>query len=159
MLIRFIMFDKIYDSHKYHSDKRYTDCNRKLSELRDQVELKDSYTNETLDKHSPVNLDHIISAKEIDSDASRYLAELDGAELANDHSNLTPTHQAINKSKNADTMSIFIESMDYRLANKKEKLNALKDKLNNENLSVNEKQKLEKEIRNLKFFWIKLRQH
>ena len=137
-----------YDSHEYHSDKRYTDCNRKLSELRDQGELKDSYTNETLDKHSPVNLDHIISAKEIDSDAGRYLAELDGAELANDHSNLTPTHQAINKSKNADTMSIFIESMDYRLANKKEKLNALKDKLNNENLSVNEKQKLEKEIRN-----------
>ena len=28
-----------YDSHKYHSDKRYTECHRKLSELRDQVEL------------------------------------------------------------------------------------------------------------------------
>ena len=39
------------------------------------------------------NLDHIISAKEIHDDPGRILAERDGAELANDASNLAFTHE------------------------------------------------------------------
>ncbi len=54
------------------------------------------------------NLDHIISAKEIHDDPGRILAERDGAELANDASNLAFTHESLNKSKKADSMDAFI---------------------------------------------------
>ncbi|WP_109427419.1 cobalamin adenosyltransferase [Aggregatibacter kilianii] len=137
-----------YDSHKYHTDKRYKEHNKFLSEQKDQGELVDKYTNEKFNNSSPVNLDHIISANEGHNDPGVSLAGLDPIDLVNQKSNFAPTHQAINKSKNASSMSDFVDSMNQKLANKRETLAKLQEKLKNDNLSINEQQNLEKKIKN-----------
>lgn len=137
-----------YDSHQYHGDQRYIQYNKHLSELKKQGNLTDGYTHKQFDPNNIINLDHIISANEIHNDPARILAEQNGVALANDKSNFAPTHQAINKAKNASKMSDFIESMDKRVAYKKEGLQKIKEKLKDNSLSINEKQKLENKERN-----------
>lgn len=137
-----------YDSHQYHGDQRYIQYNKHLSELKKQGNLTDGYTYKQFDPNNIINLDHIISANEIHNDPARILAEQNGVELANDKSNFAPTHQAINKAKNASKMSDFVESMDKRVAYKKEELQKIKEKLKDNSLSINEKQKLENKERN-----------
>jgi hypothetical protein len=137
-----------YDSHQYHGDQRYIQYNKHLSELKKQGNLTDGYTHKQFDPNNIINLDHIISANEIHNDPARILAEQNGVELANDKSNFAPTHQAINKAKNASKMSDFVESMDKRVAYKKEELQKIKEKLKDNSLSINEKQKLENKERN-----------
>lgn len=137
-----------YDSHQYHGDQRYIQYNKHLSELKKQGNLTDGYTHKQFDPNNIINLDHIISANEIHNDPARILAEQNGVALANDKSNFAPTHQAINKAKNASKMSDFVESMDKRVAYKKEELQKIKEKLKDNSLSINEKQKLENKERN-----------
>ncbi len=97
-----------YDTYKYHSHEKYIEINRKNSKLKDDGELSDYMTNDKIDRHERSDLDHVISAKEIDDDAGRVLVGLDGADLANVDTNLKATHQTRNRSKKADTMEKFI---------------------------------------------------
>ncbi len=88
-----------YDSHKYHSDKNYTETNRKTSKTRKESGVKDAYTGENLrDSH---DLYHIISAKEIHDNAAVYATPLDSVSLANSEDNLVPTIATVNRSKGA----------------------------------------------------------
>lgn len=137
-----------YDSRQYHGDQRYIQYNKHLSELKKQGDLTDGYTNKKFSPNDIINLDHIISANEIHNDPARILAEQDGAALANDESNFAPTHQSINKAKNASKMPDFVDSMDERVANKKEELQKIKEKIKSDNLSINERQKLESKEKN-----------
>lgn len=97
-----------YDSHHYHSHENYIATNRKGKRAHQAGTLTDAYTGEVFASDDNKNLDHIISAKEIHDDPGRILAERDGAELANDASNLAFTHESLNKSKKADSMDAFI---------------------------------------------------
>jgi hypothetical protein len=69
--------------------------------------LTDTYTGERFAANDKKNLDHIIAAHEIHNDPGRILAECDGADLANDSSNLTFTNESLNKAKKAKTMDAF----------------------------------------------------
>ena len=137
-----------YDNRQYHGDQRYIQYNKHLSELKKQGNLTDGYTHKQFSPNDIINLDHIISANEIHNDPAKILAEQNGVALANDKSNFAPTHQAINKAKNASKMSDFVDSMNKRVAYKKEELKKIKEKLKDNSLSINEKQKLESKERN-----------
>ena len=73
-----------YNSTHYHHHKNYINTNREGKKQREAGHLQDSYTGETFAANGVTNLDHIIAANEIHHDAGRILAEMDGADLAND---------------------------------------------------------------------------
>jgi phosphoenolpyruvate synthase/pyruvate phosphate dikinase len=78
--------------------------------------LTDTYTGEKFAANDKKNLDHIIAAHEIHNDPGRILAECDGADLANDSSNLTFTNESLNKAKKAKTMDAFVQTLQEQHA-------------------------------------------
>lgn len=98
-----------YDPHKYHSDKTYIEANKKGKELKEKGRLVDAYTGKKIAQNEKIDLDHIISAKEIHNDAGRILAGLDGVNLANDKTNLVHTNRSLNRSKKDKNMHEFVE--------------------------------------------------
>lgn len=98
-----------YDSRAYHSDKRYIDKNREISQQKDAGLLYDAYTGEKIARNEKSDLDHVVSAKEIHDDAGRVLAGLKGTDLANSNENLEATNPRTNRTKKADSMDDFIE--------------------------------------------------
>lgn len=90
-----------YNPDDYHGDKRYIDKNALDTKAQSEGRLEDAYTGKIF-RHKNLdsrNLDHTIAAKEIDEDAGRVLAGLDGVDLANAPTNLNPTMERFNKSK------------------------------------------------------------
>ena len=75
-------------------------------------DLHDAYRNQSMGLNEKRDLDHVISAKEIHDDRGRVLAGLDGAELANQSSNLQSTHFSINRSKKATCCDDFLNELD-----------------------------------------------
>lgn len=106
-----------YDTALYHSDKSYTKINERYSNQKKIEGVKDYLTGETLNNNSKMNLDHIVSANEIHNDRGRVLAEINGIELANKNSNLSPTNKTINQIKNIDSMNDYIKKKNERLKN------------------------------------------
>lgn len=100
-----------YDSHHYHSHEKYIANNREGKRQHEAGTLTDTYTGERFTANDKKNLDHIISAHEIHNDAGRILAGQDGANLANDATNLAFTSETLNKSKKAKTMNDFLENL------------------------------------------------
>lgn len=100
--------NEVYDSAHYHKHEKYIAINREGKRQHQEGTLTDTYTGEVFSANDIKNLDHIIAANEIHKDAGRILANLDGADLANDATNLTFTNESLNKSKKAKPMSEFI---------------------------------------------------
>lgn len=98
-----------YDSYAYHSDKRYIEKNREISQQKDMGILTDAYTGKKVARNEKSDLDHVISAKEIHDDAGRVLAGLKGTDLANSNENLQATNPHTNRTKKANSMDEFIE--------------------------------------------------
>ncbi len=107
-----------YDSKVYHDNNaayRQSKINSKRAERSGQP-MSDSYEGKpiTHNKHAPpsvkASLDHIKSAKEIHDDRGRVLAGLDGADLANDPTNLTFTNGSLNSSMRADSIPDYIKA-------------------------------------------------
>lgn len=71
--------------------------------------LIDAYTGEKVPRNGKIDLDHVISAKEIHEDHGRVLSGLSGEDLANSPENLQPTNMRTNRSKKADSMEDFLE--------------------------------------------------
>ena len=88
-------------------EESYKEHNAKLKKDRKNGTLVDAYTGQPLT--SEHNQDHVISAKEINDDPGRVLAEQDGTKLANTDSNLVGIDPSINKSKGAKSISDFIK--------------------------------------------------
>jgi hypothetical protein len=105
-----------YDSHHYHRHENYIATNRAGKKAHEAGTLTDTYTGEIFSANDKKNLDHIIAAHEIHNDAGRNLAECDGAELANDSSNLTFTNESLNKAKKAKTMDAFVKTLQEQHA-------------------------------------------
>ncbi|MGX3010716.1 hypothetical protein ACWIUD_04010 [Helicobacter sp. 23-1044] len=105
-----------YDSTHYHADKNYIAINKAQGELKEQGQLTDYMTGETLAPNAKTDLDHKVSAKTIHDDPARVLAEVDGAELANTRDNLAMTDSSLNRSKKAMTADEFIAHKERSLA-------------------------------------------
>ena len=111
----------IYDSLSYHRDPRYININRQYSEARKKGVLQDTYTGQMVSRNSRIDLDHVISAKEIHNDRGRILAGLDGRTLANCEENLKPTDRSINRSmkdKNIETYLVGVENSKIQRQNR-----------------------------------------
>lgn len=98
-----------YDSYDYHHHDSYISKNAKISEQRKNVGVQDSYTGETLSRLDKSDLDHIISAKEINDDRGRILSGLNGVDLANSDENLVPTNPHTNRQKKEKPMTEYLE--------------------------------------------------
>lgn len=98
-----------YDTRQYHQNKDYIETNRTNTNKRKSGELIDPYTGKKFPANEKHNLDHVISAYEIDNDPGRILAGVDGPSLANTPENLVPTSERLNKSKKADSVDTYIQ--------------------------------------------------
>lgn len=98
-----------YNSSSYHSHENYIKTNREAKQQKIAGTLKDEYTGKTFAKNDKINLDHVVSAKEIHDDRGRVLAGMCGEDLANSSENLKITNERTNKSKKADSMDKFID--------------------------------------------------
>lgn len=132
-----------YDSDRYHQDDGYTKANEQKSQQRQNGNLKDVYTGQTLSQNQKVDQDHVISAKEINDDPGRVLAELDGVGLANTDSNLVATDRSINRSKQAKSMAKFVAYLEKGRAKRQKDIANLKQKPESE-LTEQERKKLKK---------------
>lgn len=105
---------KKYNSEDYHKHKNYILTNNENSKLKNEGKLYDAYTGKKLGINEKVNLEHIISAKEISDDRVRVLSGLKGEDLANSPENLIPTNENLNKSKSAYSVKEFIKKNEER---------------------------------------------
>ena len=115
-------------STKYHSHKNYIDRNREGALQKDQGILDDAYTGQKIARNEKIDLDHVISAKEIQGDAGRILAGADGVELANQSTNLKHTNRSINRSKGAKNTKQFNDSLNNRRPERQERIKELSSK-------------------------------
>lgn len=109
-----------YDPSEYHSHSGYRKKNAEVSQDKKNGELTDAYSGKKVAANAKIDLDHANSAKGIHDDAGRILAEKNGADLANQSSNLYATNSTINRSKGQKPMEEFItdweKSRDKRLS-------------------------------------------
>jgi hypothetical protein len=135
-----------YDEKKsaeYHSDPRYTGRNRRMKDQKLAGNLPDAYTGKLISQNQDIDQDHVISAKEINDDPGRVLAELDGQELANSPCNLVGTDRSINRSKKAKTMSEFKDYLKSTKEKRQKELTDLKSRAEKE-LTDKERKKIKK---------------
>jgi len=110
-----------YDSHSYHSHKNYIETNRYYKKLKEDGVLIDAYTGNIFQKNEKINLDHVISAKEIHTDPGRVLSGRRGEDLANSPENLQITNEHTNKTKKADSMEKFHSRRGYEYTDNQKK--------------------------------------
>lgn len=109
-----------YDSASYHSGNNFKRTKFKTkTAYRNGQSLTDDYTGKNIGFHGHddgvssemrAELDHIISAKEIDNDRGRVLAEQSGLELADDTSNFAWTNKHLNASKRELSAKEYIQA-------------------------------------------------
>lgn len=130
-------------SAKYHSHKNYINRNREGAFQKDQGVLEDAYTGKKISRNEKIDLDHVVSAKEIQGDAGRILSGADGVELANQSTNLKHTNRSINRSKGAKTTQQFNDSLDKMRPERRERIKELSSQAT---LDDHEKKELNKLI-------------
>ena len=125
-----------YDSSMFHmEDQYYKKTKEHMIKQQKRGNLKDIYTEHTLDKNDKFDLEHIISAKEIYDDKGRVLAGISPVRLANCEDNLQATDYSINRSKSDESMNEFIDRMERSHDARISKISELKSR---ESLSDNE---------------------
>jgi hypothetical protein len=70
-----------YNSYEYHGDSQYIETNRFYSRQKKAGTLNDSYTGKKIAPNEKMDLDHVVSAKEIHDDPGRVLSGLSGVEI------------------------------------------------------------------------------
>jgi len=105
-----------YDPDPYHQDTGYKDKGREWNVARAAGELRDAYTGRPINPGEKYDRDHVVAAKTIHDDPRRALSGLDGVELANQDSNLQPTHRSINRSKGQKSTEAFIAQLAHQRA-------------------------------------------
>lgn len=130
-----------YDTRKYHRDKRYIEINRKASESKKNGTLEDAYTGKTVARNAKMDLDHVVSAKEIHNDPGRILAGLEGTDLANSEDNLKSTDRSINRSMQDKNIEDYLQKWEANRPQRQERINELKIK---DSLSDKERKELTK---------------
>ena len=101
-------------SDAYHKHSNYIAHGVSDKQQHQAGTLKDAYRQQPMaaNEIKKRDLDHTISSKNIHDDQGRVLAGLDGVELANQDSNLASTHHSINRSKNSDSINVFLARLE-----------------------------------------------
>lgn len=115
-----------YNTYQYHQDPRYIAINKKVSDSKKNGTLKDAYTGRTVAQNANIDLDHVISAKEIHDDSGRVLSGLNGTDLANCDDNLKPTDRSINRSMQDKDMEDYLQKWEADRPQRQAKINELK---------------------------------
>ena len=134
-----------YDSRKYHQDPRYIAINRKMSENKKNGTLTDAYTGKGVARNAKMDLDHVISAKEIHDDPGRILAGAKGTDLANTKDNLKPTDRSINRSMQAKDKEEYLQTWAEKGPQRQARINELQAKSSLSDKERKELNKLEKQ--------------
>lgn len=126
---------------QYDSDPNFKKVNAKVSQERKDGTLKDAYTGKTVQRNADMELDHVISTKEIHEDRGRILSGIDGRDLANSEENLKATDHSINESMKDKSIDEYIEWLDRTAEKRNSRIKELKEK---DKLSDKEKAELHK---------------
>ncbi len=125
-----------YRSDEYYKSKGAQAKNKKIVGA-----LIDDYSGEKLSRNAKVDVEHVMSIKEIHEDSGRVLAEIDGLHLANSDENLRVTDRSINRSKNDKTVDEYCKWLEKTNHARSAELEKLKNK---EKLTDKERAKLHK---------------
>lgn len=120
-----------YSKHlksKYDSDPRFTSINKEFKSQKIEGTLKDAYTGETIPRNGNIDLDHVISTKEIHEDRGRVLAGISGFDLANTKENLKPTDRSINRSMKEKSIEEYCKWLDDNEPKRAAQLKKLREK-------------------------------
>lgn len=112
---------------QYDSDPRFTSRSAELSKQKKEGALTDAYTGQKFARNADMDVDHVISTKEIHEDRGRILAGIDGKQLANNPSNLQPTDRSINRSmkeKSIDEYCNWLRQTEPKRAEELQRLRA-----------------------------------
>ncbi|MDO4813464.1 MAG: hypothetical protein Q3988_00060 [Gemella sp.] len=115
----------------------------KLNNKKNKEGLEDAYTGNKLTASDKIQVDHVVSGKEITENRWRQLAGIDAKDLANKKENLVATNPLLNQSKQDKSMDDFIEHNNKKIR-EFEKDN---EKIKN-NLKLTEEEKKEKILKN-----------
>ncbi len=141
------------DNQKYQTFKSNNDGSRKWEDVRKEVgydknfpkmrkeyfsaneQVIDAYTGKVLPKDGRTQLDHIVSAKEIESNSKNhlFLSTEERANMAIKDTNLAFTSESINKSKGDKKMKEFLDTQKKG------------EKINKERYEIDEKKAMEKD--------------
>lgn len=117
-----------YNKSKYDSDPRFKAINKEVHQQKKSGTLKDSYTGKTVPRNADIDLDHVISTKEIHEDRGRTLSGLSGLDLANCEENLKPTDRSINRSMKEKTIDDYCKWLDKTEPQRAAELTRLRNK-------------------------------
>lgn len=120
-------------------DSKYKDANKSIKEKQVKGVLEDEYTGRKFEINDEVNLDHVVSRKEIFGNLRRKQAGLNTEELANLSENLKPTNEYLNKSKKDTSIESFVATREERERRYAKKLESEKRKINESDKSVADK--------------------
>ena len=114
-------------STELHQTEAYIARNREISAAKKDGRLVDAYTGKTVARNADVDLDHVISAKEIHGDRGRVLAGMSASDLASRADNLQPTDRSLNRSMKDKSISEYISWLDERQIERRERIRKLRD--------------------------------
>ncbi|MGQ0286759.1 DNA repair protein [Pasteurellaceae bacterium 22721_9_1] len=150
----------------YHQkSKQYTNRKEQDRQKEDQGTMVDGYTGKQISSNDVkksrngeeynyvTELDHVVAASEIHDDLGRILADIDGVSLANCDDNLVSTHWVINNAKSDHSLEDFFKEggvRDKKVENFKNELTKKENELLCSDLSQPDKEKIKKEIQDLK---------
>lgn len=124
-----------YNSGPYHKHGNYKKTNAENSKKQDSGKAVDAYTGQTLSRNTKAQQDHLVSANSIHNDPAVWLAEANGADLANHKTNLHQTHHSINESKQQKSAEEYIAWLNKNRADRDSQIARLEEKAKNEPLS------------------------
>jgi len=106
------VYDKKAQQELHGGSKKYIKINKELQAKKKNGELTDANTGKTIKRNAKVDLDHVISTKEIHNDPGRKLAKVSSDELANNESNLALTDRSINRSMGAKNKQEYAQNLE-----------------------------------------------
>ena len=112
----------------YDSDPRFKEINKKYSTEKKEGTLQDAYTGKTVARNANIELDHVISTKEIHEDRGRILAGINGYDLANQPENLMPTDRSINRSMQNKSKEDYCNYLNDKKTERQAAIQSLKEK-------------------------------
>lgn len=128
----------------YHDDNENYKKHREdiINSKKNNETIIDAYTNLEIGNDDVVSIEHIISASDVSKDPAVILARANGAEIANDNSNLCNINGQLNSSIKTDSPSEYLDKMK-RLKNPEARQNLL-NYLNSKSELTPEEQKAKK---------------
>ncbi|MDE7247918.1 MAG: hypothetical protein K2N43_08525 [Lachnospiraceae bacterium] len=113
---------------KYDSDPSFTTKRAALDQEKESGNLIDAYTGQKMKRNAKMDVDHVISTKEIHDDPGRVLAGLSGIELANSEENLQATDSSINRSMKEKSIDEYTEWLNDKKGYRAEQIEKLRSK-------------------------------